>query len=128
MLRLYHALMWAGSFWCHQMPERSPHLIGIQMPLCWRCTGIAIGAMLLLCWAIKRKQLPRLAVSIALACVLPLDVLGAMFGLWRGENTVRFITGLLWGFFATSAFLRLLAVISARIFTGRNRCRLATEG
>jgi len=42
----------AGSFICHQLPDRSFHLAGVQMPVCARCTGLyvsgAIGACLAL--------------------------------------------------------------------------------
>jgi hypothetical protein len=34
----------AGSFVCHQRPERSFHLLGAQMPVCARCAGIYAGA------------------------------------------------------------------------------------
>jgi len=34
----------AGSLVCHQRPERSFHLFGVQMPVCARCAGIYIGA------------------------------------------------------------------------------------
>jgi uncharacterized membrane protein len=34
----------AGSLICHQRPERSFHLLGAQMPVCARCTGIYAGA------------------------------------------------------------------------------------
>ena len=38
-----------GSFICHQLPERSFHLGGFQLPVCARCLGIyaglAIGAL-----------------------------------------------------------------------------------
>ena len=36
----------AGSLVCHQRPERSFHLFGVQMPVCARCTGIYLGAAL----------------------------------------------------------------------------------
>jgi uncharacterized membrane protein len=34
----------AGSVICHQRPERSFHLLGAQMPVCARCSGIYAGA------------------------------------------------------------------------------------
>ena len=32
-----------GGFICHQMPERSFHLGGLQIPVCARCLGIYAG-------------------------------------------------------------------------------------
>jgi uncharacterized membrane protein len=34
----------AGSLICHQRPERSFHVLGVQMPVCARCAGIYAGA------------------------------------------------------------------------------------
>src|ERR1044072_8176919 len=60
MSLVYRALMYAGSWVCHQLPERSPHLFGVQLPLCWRFTGILFGALALLCWVVIRKRVPPL--------------------------------------------------------------------
>lgn len=35
----------AGSFVCHQRPERSFHLAGAPMPVCARCTGLYVSAL-----------------------------------------------------------------------------------
>jgi hypothetical protein len=35
-----------GSVVCHQLPARSFHLWGRQLPVCARCTGIYVGAAL----------------------------------------------------------------------------------
>lgn len=35
-----------GSLVCHQLPERSFHLWGAQLPVCARCTGLYLGAAL----------------------------------------------------------------------------------
>ena len=109
---LYDALTWAGGLICHQMPGRSPHLWGAQLPLCWRCTGIALGACALLAWLIARKRLPPLAPSLLLALALPLDVLYS--ALSSGANSRRLLTGLVWGFFAFAASLDLLRRLAAR--------------
>lgn len=115
MSLLYHALMIVGSVWCHQLPARSPHLFGMQMPLCWRCTGIFLGALALFCWLITTKKLPPLAPCILLALLLPLDVFHAIITHGDGDNARRFVTGLLWGFCATGVSLQLLKLLSARL-------------
>ncbi len=39
------AIVWlAGSFICHQRPERSFHAEGVQYPVCARCTGLYVAA------------------------------------------------------------------------------------
>ena len=104
----YRALMTFGSIVCHQRVERSPHLFHVQLPLCWRCSGIFIGSCVLIFWLIARKKLPRLRLSFIFALLMPLDVLTATLGLWRGDNAVRFITGVLWGVFGISLILQTL--------------------
>jgi uncharacterized membrane protein len=103
---LYRVSMWAGSWWCHQLPARSPHLWGVQMPLCWRCTGILTGTLMLLVWLLWKKRVPPLRLSLALALWLPLDVLHAVLTGGQGDNARRLVTGVLWGIFGTVLFLR----------------------
>lgn len=40
------ALMGAFAPSCHQLPTRSPHLLGVQLAVCDRCLGIYAGMML----------------------------------------------------------------------------------
>lgn len=101
-------IFWFASFLCHQRPERSPHLFGAQFPFCWRCTGIIAGSIALLVLLILRKRLPSLAACVALALLMPLDVGIAAVGVWGGHNGLRFITGFLFGLFATVAVVRIL--------------------
>lgn len=103
--------MWAGGLLCHQLPERSPLLWGAQLPLCWRCTGVALGACALLAWLLARRRLPPLALSLLVALALPLDVLYSTLD--GGANPRRLLTGLLWGFFASAASLDLLRRLAA---------------
>jgi uncharacterized membrane protein len=35
-----------GGVICHQLPDRSFHLQGVQLPVCARCAGIYVGAVL----------------------------------------------------------------------------------
>lgn len=104
----YRILMTLAHFWCHQIPERSPHFYGVQLPLCWRCSGIAGGALALLFYLGVRRRLPSLTMSLLLALLLPLDVLINFLGFDADANLRRFLTGTLWGFYGTSAPLLLL--------------------
>jgi hypothetical protein len=44
MYALTFAVYGTGSVVCHQLPERSFHVWGAQMPVCARCAGIYLGA------------------------------------------------------------------------------------
>ena len=126
MSALYRVLMYAGSWVCHQLPGRSPHLFGVQLPLCWRCTGILFGALALFFWLLAKKKLPPLAICILLSLLLPLDVFYNVFTHGDGDNARRFITGLLWGFCATGATLQLLRLLSLRLAQAKTRLTSAT--
>ena len=112
---LYRAAMSLGSWWCHQLPARSPHLWGLQMPLCWRCSGILFGTLALLVWLFTKKRLPALALSVPFALLMPLDVLHAVLTGGDGDNARRFVTGALWGLFGTGAALRFIGLVGARL-------------
>jgi hypothetical protein len=45
----------AGSLICHQRPERSFHLLGVQLPVCARCMGIYAGAAIAACLLLMRR-------------------------------------------------------------------------
>ncbi|MDT7689058.1 MAG: hypothetical protein QOE46_1817 [Acidobacteriota bacterium] len=115
MSLLYRALMYLGSWFCHQLPARSPFLFGVQMPLCWRCTGIFFGALALCGWLAVKRRLPPLLPCLLLALLLPLDVLHAVVTHGDGNNARRLLTGLLWGFCGTSATLQLLRLAVIRL-------------
>ena len=123
-MSLYRALMYVGSWWCHQLPARSPHLFGVQMPLCWRCTGILFGALALLCWLVRTKRLPPPLVCALLALLMPLDVLYNVLTHSDGDNARRLLTGLLWGFCATSVALQLIKTVAGRLSALRPRRKI----
>jgi uncharacterized membrane protein len=125
-MSLYRALMYVGSWWCHQLPARSPHLFGVQMPLCWRCTGILFGALALLCWLVWTKKLPPVLPCILLALLMPLDVLYNVLTHGDGDNARRLLTGLLWGFCATSVALQLIRLLAVRLSRLRPRLGAAS--
>jgi uncharacterized membrane protein len=119
MSLLYRALMYLGSWFCHQLPARSPFLYGVQMPLCWRCTGIFFGALALCVRLVMKRRLPPLLPCLLLALLLPLDVLHAVVTHGDGDNARRLVTGLLWGFCGMSAALQLSALAVLRLKKAR---------
>lgn len=119
----YRVAVWAGHFVCQQNPARSPHLFGAQLPLCWRCTGIALGSLAFVVWLFKTRRLPAPWLSVALALLMPLDVLQAVLTHGDGDNARRLLTGTLWGFFGASLALHFFTLINSRMIAARARRR-----
>jgi uncharacterized membrane protein len=81
---------------CHQMPERSFHFKGRQFPVCARCTGIFIGYFTLPLFHFGIIH-PSFLLLILLATPFLLDSITQTMGLRESNNTLRFITGFLFG-------------------------------
>jgi uncharacterized membrane protein len=104
-----------GAMICHQRPERSFHLAGIQMPVCARCFGLyAAGtAGLLIAWAIGRGLPLRRSRAVLIAAALPIALSIALE--WAGAiattNLFRTMTalplGLAAGFIAVASLRRV---------------------
>lgn len=101
---------------CHQMPSRSPHVDGVAIAVCDRCTGIYAGLALgIACVAAVRPLWHRLGdtgryVLLGALGVLGVDWIGPLLGLWTNTSISRFATGMLFGMIAGSfAAWRLLA-------------------
>jgi len=94
-LHAHGLLRYVGLFLsgvCHQLPEHSFLLTGMQLPLCARCTGTYVGALLALCnlWLKRRQRAARLP---ALRVMV---VLGVLFLLWGADGLnsyLQFLTG-----------------------------------
>ena len=95
-----------GAFICHQLPERSFHLGGFQIPVCARCLGIYAGFALTACvqaamsFPTRAQGLtPSAARRVCVAGALPTAVTLALerSGVWPGSNNVRAIAGLALG-------------------------------
>jgi uncharacterized membrane protein len=96
---------------CHQLPEHSLHFQGRPLPLCARCMGTFLGAILalLLLWVLgrgRRSELPARGPLLVLALLalawatdglnsLAVQLLGA--GLYPSTNVLRLITGVGFG-------------------------------
>jgi uncharacterized membrane protein len=86
----------AGSLICHQRPERSFHLDGVQLPVCARCFGLyASGALgVILAWVGRRRSSAR---TTRIALGLAAMPIAASVGLeWAGAiattNVFRMLT------------------------------------
>jgi uncharacterized membrane protein len=96
----------AGSFICHQQPERSFHRGAAQLPVCARCFGLYAGASIgVLGWAVasgRRRGFPLARIRVAslrpglLVAAAPtvITVTTAWLGLWDPANGVRFALAL----------------------------------
>ena len=99
----------AGAVICHQLPERSFHLAGFQLPVCARCLGIYAGAaaaasihvlgVFVAHSARWRLLSPAAARRVFLVSALPTVVTVALewAGAWSGTNVVRAIAGVALG-------------------------------
>lgn len=102
-----------GSAVCHQMPERSFLIDGIQTPLCARCTtieaGFLFGWLFLIVFRRKKGNQPFSLVCILLAalCFVPIgiDGGGSYIGLFESSNFRRVVTGALAGVGLPALFL-----------------------
>src|SRR4029078_2491377 len=118
----------AGAVICHQLPERSFHLAGFQLPVCARCLGIYAGAAAaasihvlgatLADTARRRLLSPAAARRVFLGSALPTIVTVALE--WSGvsfpTNVVRAVAGVVVG--AGGA----LVVMSAVATLNYNEC------
>jgi uncharacterized membrane protein len=92
-----------GSFLCHQIPDRSFHLTGFQLPVCARCLGIYLGAWAgaVVVWMrVRAGRRPvslapvtarRLAVGAAIPTLVTVLLEGA--GMWHPSNITRATAG-----------------------------------
>lgn len=108
-LAAYHA----GSLVCHQRPERSFHLAGIQLPVCARCFGLYLsGAVGLTLATRRRRQISTRGARLFLAlAALPIAATVALewLGVLQTSNIQRLITGLPLGFAAGVVIVRSLS-------------------
>jgi len=96
-----------GGVICHQLPERSFHLFGAQLPVCARCVGIYAGAFLGWAlvsvvqtpWIVALARDVRLARAGMVAAALPTVgqvVLEQSYG-WTASNASRASAGAVLG-------------------------------
>ncbi|MBU7015015.1 MAG: DUF2085 domain-containing protein [Theionarchaea archaeon] len=76
---------------CHQLPERSFYIVGHQLPVCARCTGIYLGAFV---GSLIASETPP-SRWVLMVAIFPLLLDGGTQLLFReSTNTLRLATGL----------------------------------
>jgi uncharacterized membrane protein len=108
-LAVYHA----GSLVCHQRPERSFHLAGVQLPVCARCFGLYLaGAFgLSVAWRMRRRFSAAAVRTLLALAALPIVTTVALewLGAIETSNLQRMVTGLPLGFVAGVVIVRSLS-------------------
>ena len=111
------------SYICHQIPERSLHLVGHQMAVCSRCSGVYLGLLLgMLAYPLWRQlyeiePIPRFWLFLSLVPIT-IDWSLTVFGIWENTHGSRLITGLILGF-ACSTYIVPALVEIVRNLSGR---------
>jgi uncharacterized membrane protein len=113
----------AGAVICHQIPERSFHLSGFQLPVCARCLGIYGGAALAASvyvlgrarGAVTRSPMlsARVARGVFLIGAIPTLATVAVewAGVWRGTNMIRALAGIVLGIGGAVVVMTALATL-----------------
>jgi len=114
------------SFVCHQIPERSFHLLGYKFAACSRCTGIYSGlAIVVLIYPLVRSfentQTPPLIWLFVGAAPLAIDWSLGYFSIWQNNHASRFATGFLLGATAVFYILPGLFELSSRLVSHRSK-------
>ncbi len=93
---------------CHQLPGRSPHVGGVPIAICDRCSGIylgLVGGVLSTGWDwTPWRTLGEYGQYVLLGSLVPLglDWIGPILGIWSNGPVSRALTGLLFGSIAAS--------------------------
>ncbi|MFA6268860.1 MAG: DUF2085 domain-containing protein [archaeon] len=95
---------------CHQLPERSFFIKGKQFPLCARCVGQLIGAIVGFVLIGIEILIPA-TISGILIVPLLIDGFSQLFGLRQSNNSLRFLTGILFGIGFT-----MLSYLGSKLF------------
>jgi uncharacterized membrane protein len=112
---LAFVLYGVGAVVCHQLPERSFHAWGAQLPVCARCTGIYLGAAMAAFSVGGRPTIGRLrlvdrARTLLVVAILP-TIVTLVYEWITGDtpsNAVRAVAGAPLG--AAAAFVVMSAV------------------
>lgn len=115
------------SYICHQMPERSLHLLSHQMAVCSRCFGVYFGLLAgIVVYPVWRSideidPIPRVWLFASLVPI-SIDWSLTVFGIWENTHVSRFVTGLVLGV-ACATFIVPAMVEIVRNLSERRRTK-----
>lgn len=100
---------------CHQIAERSPHLMDIPLAVCHRCYGAyvalplaALSFLFVSRWDAYLNH--RAAVLLTLSLIIPgVDWLGGILNFWANTALSRLLTGAIFGLVAGYFLTRALS-------------------
>ena len=104
-------------FGCHCRDDRSFHYKGVRFPICARCTGELVGAIIGIFFSFI--YVPEWWVCIIIAIPMIVDGSVQYVTNYESNNIKRFITGFLFGY----AFISLIVI--GRIITGKHGLRIS---
>ncbi len=116
------------GFLCHQMPERSFHILEHQIAVCSRCFGVYFGLVVgFIIYPFIRKieeiePFPRVWLFLSLVPI-GIDWSLGMFGIWENTHLSRFLTGLILG--AACAIFIVPALVELALLRFNKRKRLS---
>jgi uncharacterized membrane protein len=103
----------AGALVCHQRPERSFHLAGVQLPVCARCFGLYLSGAVGLTLASRSRRALSVRAARTLLAVAAVPIATTVALEWLGtiqtSNVQRMLTGLPLGFAAGVVIVRSLS-------------------
>ncbi|MFQ5789968.1 MAG: DUF2085 domain-containing protein [Acidobacteriota bacterium] len=115
MAGLYASVFQLLGNFCHQMPERSLFVFGVQLPLCIRCTAISAGGCAAGTYLLARLPMPSLRLSLAMSLPMALEVSLQSLGVFESTNALRATTGVVFGFFSLMGALMWLAAVGEKM-------------
>ncbi len=103
-----------SSVWgCHQIPERSFFLLGYQLPLCARCTGIFLG----IAGYILIKDCCDISICQSLILMIPMVCDGGyqLVTSYESNNTKRVVSGFIFGIALSNIIYKLIIKIIGNV-------------
>ena len=111
ILLLHRYLMVVGKWsGCHQIPERSFSIKGMQFPICARCTGIVLGYIIDVIFLLIRVNVP-VEVCASFIMLMFLDWFVQYIEILPSTNIQRFVTGTLCGIGYFQIIIKIVRVI-----------------